>query len=131
MSNRRSALDDSAGNLVSKMLGEASAEIARNEAAAAGVKLDGRGKPGGAGQKGQDKTGRAKASFDLSLPRQAIIAELAAAEGVAKSDLVELAIQCLAEAYAAGKLDFYAFRRPARSLRAEWTLDVPDKLNLF
>ena len=60
-----------------------------------------------------------------------LVAEIAAAEGIAKSDVVELAIQLVWEAYRAGLIDFYRLRRPARSLRVEWKIDVPEDIGLF
>lgn len=130
--SRRSAFDDaSAASVVNRLVSEATDALEREEAKAAGKKLDGRGKPGHAGQVGRDKTHRTKASYDLSLNRQQLVRDLAAAEGVAQSDVVELAIQLVHEAWQAGRLDFYRLRRPARSLRAEWKLDIPAEIGLF
>ena len=128
---RTAFTDDSAASITARLVGEATDALDREAAAASGKKLDGRGKPGGAGHLGTDKRGRAKATYDISDTRQEMARAIAEAEGVAISDVIELAIQLCHEAYTAGKLDFYQMRRPAKSLKSEWKIDVPDKMSIF
>jgi len=92
---------------------------------------DGRGRPGHAGQKGRDKTGRAKATFDISLPVQKELRALAAETGIVISDLAEAALLAFIRAYRAGQIDLEPYKTPIRSLKADFKLDLPAELDLF
>lgn len=84
----------------------------------------GSGRPGHAGQRGKDKTGRAKMTLDISPERQAMLREMSEAESVALSDLVEYSIAMLYRDWQGKENYFYRIRKPARSLRVDWKLEV-------
>jgi hypothetical protein len=68
---------------------------------------------------------RPKATYDLSLPIQEAIEEISAAESIARSDVVALAMVRLVADYRAGALDLSAQKERARSLRYDWKLILP------
>lgn len=87
---------------------------------------DGRGKPGHSGTVGQDSAGRSKATYNISVVRQALVRDIAKKEGVHYADIVEAAIVAFANAYTAGQVDLDPFKVPAISLKASLTLEIPD-----
>lgn len=111
-------------SIVKRMVGAAQDRQQAEEDKAAG--RDGRGKPGGAGELGKDKAGLTKATYALPLARQALVREMAEAEDVSQTDIVEAAIVALYNAWQAGKVDFSERKSPAKSLRVSWHLEIPD-----
>jgi hypothetical protein len=87
---------------------------------------DGRGRAGNAGEKGRDSQGTTKATYALSIERQAIAREIAEEEDVSQTDIVEAALVLLANARKAGKIDLSRLKTPIKSLRFSWHLEVPD-----
>ena len=114
---RRSALED---NDYLDQLAEEAAQARSDEP------NQGKGKPGHAGQKGTDRTGRAKMTFDLSPERQTMLREIADTESVALSDVVEAAIVSFHNQWQEKEDVFYLIRERARSLRVLWKLIIPD-----
>jgi hypothetical protein len=92
---------------------------------------DGRGKPGNAGERGVDKTGRAKATYNIPVDRQALVREIAQAEDVSQADIVETAIVAFYNAWQSNKIDLHEFKAPTRSLKAIWKLEIPDDFEFF
>lgn len=80
----------------------------------------GAGKPGHAGQTGQDKTGRQKMTIDLSLDRQQQLKKIANAEGVNVAELAGYAIARLIADYEAGKVDIGSKVVYERSEKQPW-----------
>ncbi len=68
---------------------------------------------------------RPKATYDLPLPLQAGIEAIVAAESIARSDVVALAVARLLTDYHAGRLDLDGMKQPARSLRYAWKIKLP------
>jgi hypothetical protein len=91
---------------------------------------DGRGRAGRSGQKGVDSAGRSKATYNVTRPRQDLVREMAGAEDVSQSDIVEAAIVAFYNAWAGGKVDLAGLKKPARSLKATWKIAVPDEFEL-
>lgn len=120
--SRRSGLG-SQSDIVNRLLGQA--EEKQEQA-----RTTGQGRPGNAGAVGQDRAGRSKATYDISTATQDRLRAIAEAEGVAISDLVELAAVAFCTAHEGGKVDLYPLRVPTRSLRADWKLEVPQDLEL-
>ena len=116
---RRSGLGQQQ-SVVQRLIGES--ERRQKEEA-----TDGRGRPGHAGQVGQDKQGRSKVTYNIPLDRQALVREMAQDEDVSQADIVEAAIVALHNAWQAGKVDFHLMKNPARSLRVSWKLTIPDE----
>jgi hypothetical protein len=104
---------------VSRLIGQ-STERQREKA------TGGRGKAEHGGQLGQDKTGRSKATYDVSLNRQDLIRLMAQQEDVSQSDIVEVAIVGLYNAWQSGQINLQKFKSSAHSLKASWKLDIPD-----
>ena len=107
-------------SIVKRMVGAAQDRQQAEEDKAAG--RDGRGKPAGAGELGKDKAGLTKATYALPLARQALVREMAEAEDVSQTDIVEAAIVLLYQRWQAGQVDFSAIKQPAKSLRFSWHL---------
>lgn len=121
---RRSGLTDTdIAETVDHLVGES--EQRQRELATSG-----RGKPGHAGQLGKDKNDRDKATYDLSVERQALIREMADAEDVAKSDIVEAAVVTFYNAWKERKVSLNDLKEPTRSLRVMWKLKIPDDLEI-
>lgn len=119
---RRSGL---AGQSAVERLVNQAAQAQEAEAAKAAGR-DGRGKPGGAGEKGRDKTGATKATYALSIARQKLIREMAEAEDVSQTDIVEAATVLLYNLWQARRVDLSALKAPVKSLRFSWRLEIPD-----
>lgn len=92
---------------------------------------DGRGQPGRSGEKGTDSTGRAKATYGITLAAQEIARTIGEAEGISQADVVEVALRAFEQLYQAGKIDLYPFKTPARSLKATWKLKQLEELKIF
>ena len=92
---------------------------------------DGRGRAGHAGERGVDKTGRAKATYNIPVDRQALVREMAQAEEVSQADIVEAAIVAFYNAWQENQIDLHQFKAPTRSLKAIWKLEIPDDFQLF
>jgi hypothetical protein len=92
---------------------------------------DGRGRVGNAGERGVDKTGRAKATYNIPVDRQALVREMAQAEDVSQADIVETAIVAFYNAWQTEKVDLHELKAPTRSLKATWKLEIPDDFGLF
>ncbi len=92
---------------------------------------DGRGQAGHAGQRGTDKTGRAKATYNIPVDRQELVRQMAEAEDVSQADIVEAAIVALYNAWQAAQVELYEFKSPTRSLKATWKLEIPDDFAPF
>ena len=92
---------------------------------------DGRGRAGNAGARGIDKTGRAKATYNIPVDRQALVREMAEAEDVSQADIVESAIVAFYNAWQIEKVDLHGFKVPTRSLKATWKLEIPDDFEFF
>jgi len=92
---------------------------------------DGRGRAGNAGERGVDKTGRAKATYNIPVDRQALVREMAQAEEVSQADIVESAIVAFYNAWQGNRIDLHPFKAPTRSLKAIWKLEIPDDFQLF
>ena len=92
---------------------------------------DGRGRTGNAGERGVDKTGRAKATYNIPVDRQALVREMAIAEDVSQADIVETAIVAFYNAWQTEKIDLHELKTPTRSLKATWKLEIPDDFGLF
>lgn len=120
---RRSGIDQDS-SVVSRLVGQAE-ERQREQV------TRGRGKAGHGGKVGQDKTGRQKASYDLSVKRQKLVRDMAQQEDVSQTDIVEAAVVVFYNAWRAGKVDLGEMREPARSLKALWKLNVPDEFSFF
>lgn len=69
---------------------------------------------------------RRKATFDLPAELIKAIAEIAKTEGVNKSNLAAELLTLAVRAYHAGKLDFARQKRPARSLRWDWEIELTE-----
>lgn len=123
MNGRRSGLDNQS-QVVSRLLNKA--EEKQRQAQTSGA-----GRPGNAGERGRDRSGRSKATYDISTETQDRLRAVAEAEGVVISDLVEAAIAAFCTAYEAGKVDLYPLRVPTRSLKADWKLEIPYEFELF
>lgn len=91
---------------------------------------DGRGRAGRSGKKGVDSAGRSKATYNITRPRQDFVREMAGAEDVSQSDIVEAAIVAFYNAWTGGKVDLTGLKTPARSLKATWKVAVPDEFEL-
>jgi hypothetical protein len=111
-------------SIVKRMVDAAQAR--QDEAADLAAGKDGRGKPGHAGELGKDKTGLTKATYALPIARQALVREMAEAEDVSQTDIIEAAIIALYNTWKAGQLDFSGLKTPAKSLRFSWSLQIPD-----
>lgn len=72
-----------------------------------------------------NKARRPKATYDLQPAVQDLVDAIADAESVSRSDVVALAILRLAADYREGLVDLGALKRPARSLKFAWKLDLP------
>lgn len=107
---------------------ELSKESLQQQAAQAS---DGRGQAGHAGQKGVDKRGHEKATYYIPVERQNLVREMAKAEDVSQSDMIELAVVGLYNAWRAGKLDLAGLKIPKKSLHVMWELSVPEDFSLF
>jgi len=94
-------------------------------------KRRGAGKPGHAGTVGRDRAGRERATYNVSLARQSLIREIAQAEDISLSNVVEFAIVVLHSAWQRGDIDLGEMKRPTRSLRVTWELEIPDKFSFF
>ena len=92
---------------------------------------DGRGRTGNAGERGVDKTGRAKATYNIPVDRQALVREMAQAEDVSQADIVETAIVAFYNAWQTERVDLHELKAPTRSLKATWKLEIPDDFGLF
>jgi hypothetical protein len=92
---------------------------------------DGRGRAGHAGERGVDKTGRAKATYNIPVDRQAMVREMAQAEEVSQADIVESAIVAFYNAWQDNQVDLHPLKAPTRSLKAIWKLEIPDDFQLF
>lgn len=121
---RRSGLTATVHHLASQ------ATEAQREAADQAAGKDGRGRPGNAGEKGRDRTGAAKATYALPTRRQELVREMAEAEDVSQTDIVEAAIVALYNAWKADRVDFGSIKTGAKSLRATWHLEVEDNFFL-
>jgi hypothetical protein len=76
------------------------------------------------------KPPRAKATYDVPPALQRMVEEIAAAEQIGLSDVVRLAIVRLRADHAAGRLpDLTPMKRPSRSLKALYTLELPESEN--
>ena len=126
MSQRRSALSENKSTVKGLLR---NSDKAQHEAS--GATPFGRGKPGNAGKIGLDQDGRSKATFDISLARQTMLKEICEAESASPSGLVEAAIVALYNAWQAGRFSVEDYREPARSLRVDWNVIVPDEFQLF
>lgn len=72
-----------------------------------------------------NKARRPKATYDLPPAVQDRVDAMAEAESVSRSDIVALAILRLAADYREGQVDLGALKRPARSLKFAWKLELP------
>jgi len=72
-----------------------------------------------------NKARRPKATYDLPQPIQDLVDGLADQENISRSDVVALAIVRLAADHAAGGVDVGPMKRPARSLKYAWKLELP------
>jgi hypothetical protein len=102
---------------VANLVSEAREQQAANE-------HDGRGRAAHAGKLGTDNRGAAKATYYISTDSQELVREMATAEDVAQSDIVEVALIFFHRAYAAGQIDLFPLKEPARSLKCSWKLDL-------
>ena len=125
--SQRSALTDLAPTGLSETERIIQQSLARQQE----LQSDGRGQPAHAGEVGVDKRGQQKATYYIPAARQALVREIAQAEEVSQADIVELAIVALHHAWRAGKVDVTGLKKPTKSLRVLWKLDVPDELDLF
>lgn len=98
-------------------------------------KTRGRGKPGHAGQRGMDKRGVSKATYNISIARQDLVTEMARAEQLTKADVVEAAIVAFYNAWQAGRVDLEDLKVISYSQKQPWRstvrLDLPDDFALF
>lgn len=115
-------------SIVKRMVGAAQARQEEEADRAAG--RDGRGKPGGAGELGKDKTGLTKATYALPIQRQALVREMAEAEDVSQTDIIEAAIVALYNAWQVNRVNLSGLKTPAKSLRFSWHLEIPDNFFL-
>jgi hypothetical protein len=115
--------------IVKRMVGQSQEAQAEEQAKAEGK--DGRGKPGNAGEIGIDKRGQGKVTYYLSVSRQNLVKEMATAEEVSQTDIVEAAVVAFYNVWRAGKLDLDDLKSATKSLRVLWKLDVPDKFGFF
>lgn len=97
----------------------------------ANQQTDGRGQAGHAGRRGVDKTGRAKATYNIPVSRQELIRQIAEAEDVSQADIVETAIVAFYNAWQTSRVELHEFKAPTRSLKATWKLEIPDDFSLF
>lgn len=114
---------------VKRMVGKSQEAQAEEQAKAEGK--DGRGKPGNAGQLGIDKRGQGKVTYYLPINRQNLVKEMATAEDVSQTDIVEVAIVAFYNAWKAGRFDLDDLKSATKSLRVLWKIDVPDKFGFF
>lgn len=119
---RRSGLSQQSA--VERLVSQAQAE--QKEIANKTAGRDGRGRPGNAGERGKDKTGASKATYALPTHRQELVREMADAEDVSQTDIIEAAIVALYNAWKAGRVDFGPIKTGAKSLRVTWHLEVED-----
>ena len=75
------------------------------------------------------KLRRSKATHDLPQWIIRAVAEIASAEGIARSDVVAWAIADLLRHYQAGEVDWSECKGPSRSPRTEWKLELPEECN--
>ena len=122
-SKRRSALT-SEQSVVSRLINEATE---RQQASL----TDGRGRPGHAGQKGIDKAGRSKATYNLPVERQNLVRQMAETEEISQGDIVEAAVVAFYNAWKDGQVTLEDLKGPTRSLKAMWKLAVPDDFTFF
>lgn len=113
---RRSGADPQVAKLLQRQMGKA--------------KYEGRGKPGHAGQVGMDKTNLPKATYRLSLERQALVRELVEIEDVSLTDIVEAAVVVFYNAYQDGAVDLADMKKNTRSLKVSSKLEVPDDFRI-
>jgi hypothetical protein len=90
-----------------------------------------RGKPGSAGRVGQDQTGRQRATYDVTIPRQNMIREIAKAEQTGQGDIIEAAIVAFYNAWQAGKVELEPYKSVHASLKSPFKTIVPDEFDLF
>jgi hypothetical protein len=109
---------------VTQLVGQSRQAQAAEAAQAAGK--DGRGRPGHAGELGRDKAGLEKATYALPVSAQAMIREIAEAEDVSRSDIVHAAAVAFYNAWKAGRVDLNPLKRPTKSLRFSWVLEIED-----
>lgn len=75
----------------------------------------------------QRKAERPKATYDLPLALLDAVESAAAEEDISKSDIVAWALVEFLERRARGEVDLEPHKRPARSLRVECKLELPEK----
>lgn len=68
---------------------------------------------------------RPKGTYDLPLPLLEAVDQVAAAESIARSDVVGLALARFLADYRAGAIDLAELKRPARSLRYDYKIILP------
>lgn len=124
MAERRSALGEVGASQVQRILDRSQEKIEAETSS-------GRGKPGHGGELGRDKTGRSKATYDVSADVQNRVRSIAEGEGVVIGDIVEAALLAFCNAYDAGKIDLQDYRIPTRSLKADWKLELPENFSFF
>jgi len=73
------------------------------------------------------KAKRPKATYDLTLKLIDRVKEVAEREDVAQSDIVAWALTDFLERYANGGVKLSEHKRPAKSLRVTWKLELPAK----
>lgn len=71
------------------------------------------------------KKRRPKGTYDLPLTLLEAVEEVAAAESIARSDVVALALSRFIADYRAGKIELEPLKVRARSLRHEWKIVLP------
>ncbi len=106
--SRRDAFDEGTSGLVSRMVSQAQDKLAEEQPRAEGKKLDGRGRPGNAGQVGRDASGNAKTTIRPSAEGQALLKQLAMEQHLTQDDVAELGVRVLAVVLAAGLIDVHA-----------------------
>lgn len=91
----------------------------------------GRGRPGNAGELGVDSAQRTKATYDISKTTQTALRQIAEDSGISIKSLAEAALRGFANGVLSGSIDLSEFQVRARSLKAEWELELPDDFVLF
>ena len=95
-------------------------------------KTDGRGRAGHGKKKGVDKQGKAKKTFIIPLPLQALIEEMAEEEEVSQADIVCAATRLFYNLWSNSQIDLHEHKEiHGKSLRVVFKLELPQDFNPF
>ena len=77
-------------------------------------------------QREERRKRRPKATYDLPLGLIEAVKQIASEESVAQSDVAAWALAEFVERYRGGVVDWTEHKQPARSLRVDWKLELPE-----